>query len=292
MAHAPARTRRPDAARVGRDRARLRRRSGIVLDRSAFYPGGGGQPPDHGVLLWGGVQTRIVGARKGDDLYLIPAEGDPLPPAGTRGARRGRGRPADRADAHPLRPARAVRRGVPRLRRAGDRRQHGAAARRGWTSTCPRCRAGFKDAVARPASTPRSQADRRDRRHGCCRGTRRSRCPTSSGPRPTCCRRRQGGADRRHRRARHAGRRRDARRLDPRRSAGSRSSRSRARARGSAACVSASRSRARQSRAGAFNKWLAAGGSGRSCPAYQGPYGPELLLLPRNSRTLGRTSVR
>ena len=30
---------------------------GIVLDRSAFYPGGGGQPPDHGVLLWGGVQT-------------------------------------------------------------------------------------------------------------------------------------------------------------------------------------------------------------------------------------------
>jgi misacylated tRNA(Ala) deacylase len=61
---------------------------GIVLDRSAFYPGGGGQPPDHGVLLWGGVQTAIVGARKGDDLYLIPADGDPLPPPGTtvRGA--------------------------------------------------------------------------------------------------------------------------------------------------------------------------------------------------------------
>jgi misacylated tRNA(Ala) deacylase len=56
---------------------------GIVLDRSAFYPGGGGQPPDHGVLLWQGVQTRIVGTRKGDDLYLIPAEGEPLPPAGT-----------------------------------------------------------------------------------------------------------------------------------------------------------------------------------------------------------------
>ena len=62
--------------------------SGIVLDRSAFYPGGGGQPPDEGVLLWGGVQTRIAGARKGDDLYLIPADGDPLPPPGTavRGA--------------------------------------------------------------------------------------------------------------------------------------------------------------------------------------------------------------
>ena len=61
---------------------------GIVLDRSAFYPGGGGQPPDRGVLLWGGVQTRIEGARKGDDLYLIPSERDPLPPPGTavRGA--------------------------------------------------------------------------------------------------------------------------------------------------------------------------------------------------------------
>jgi misacylated tRNA(Ala) deacylase len=61
---------------------------GIVLDRSAFYPGGGGQPPDEGVLLWGGVQTRIEGARKGDDLYLIPADGDPVPPAGmaVRGA--------------------------------------------------------------------------------------------------------------------------------------------------------------------------------------------------------------
>jgi misacylated tRNA(Ala) deacylase len=61
---------------------------GIVLDTSAFYPGGGGQPPDHGVLLWGGVQTRIVDVRRGDDLYLVPAEGDPLPPVGTavRGA--------------------------------------------------------------------------------------------------------------------------------------------------------------------------------------------------------------
>jgi misacylated tRNA(Ala) deacylase len=61
---------------------------GIVLDRSAFYPGGGGQPPDAGVLLWAGARTRIVGVRKGDDLYLVPAEGDPIPMAGTtvRGA--------------------------------------------------------------------------------------------------------------------------------------------------------------------------------------------------------------
>ncbi|MGH3497533.1 MAG: alanyl-tRNA editing protein [Nocardioidaceae bacterium] len=61
---------------------------GIVLDSSAFYPGGGGQPPDHGVLLWGGVQTRIVDVRKADDLWLVPNENDPLPVVGTavRGA--------------------------------------------------------------------------------------------------------------------------------------------------------------------------------------------------------------
>jgi misacylated tRNA(Ala) deacylase len=61
---------------------------GVVLDRSAFYPGGGGQPPDHGVLLWQGVQSRVVGVRKGDDLVLQLAEGDPRPAAGltVRGA--------------------------------------------------------------------------------------------------------------------------------------------------------------------------------------------------------------
>jgi misacylated tRNA(Ala) deacylase len=72
-----------DATVVGVDPER-----GIVLDRSAFYPGGGGQPPDAGVLLWGGVQTRILGTVKGDDFYLVPHEDDPVPPVGTavRGA--------------------------------------------------------------------------------------------------------------------------------------------------------------------------------------------------------------
>jgi misacylated tRNA(Ala) deacylase len=61
---------------------------GVVLDRSAFYPGGGGQPPDHGVLLWGGVRSRVVGAKRGDDLLLQIAEGDPIPAVGdtVRGA--------------------------------------------------------------------------------------------------------------------------------------------------------------------------------------------------------------
>lgn len=66
------------------------RETGIVLDRSAFYPGGGGQPPDHGVLLWGGVQTRILGALKGGStaVRLVAHDDDPLPPVGTavRGA--------------------------------------------------------------------------------------------------------------------------------------------------------------------------------------------------------------
>jgi misacylated tRNA(Ala) deacylase len=72
-----------DATVVGADPDR-----GIVLDRSAFYPGGGGQPPDQGVLLWGGVRTRILGTSKADDLCLVPAEGDPVPGIGTavRGA--------------------------------------------------------------------------------------------------------------------------------------------------------------------------------------------------------------
>ncbi|GAA5073335.1 misacylated tRNA(Ala) deacylase [Thermocatellispora tengchongensis] len=56
---------------------------GIVLNRSAFYPGGGGQPADQGVLIWQGVETRIAGVRKNDDLHLIPVEGDPIPPVGT-----------------------------------------------------------------------------------------------------------------------------------------------------------------------------------------------------------------
>lgn len=54
--------------------------SGIVLDDSAFYPGGGGQPADVGQLDWGGVFTRIAGV--GAD-GLVPVEGDPVPPVGT-----------------------------------------------------------------------------------------------------------------------------------------------------------------------------------------------------------------
>ncbi len=55
--------------------------AGVVLDESAFYPGGGGQPPDAGVLEWGGVFTRIEGVDGAG--ALVPVDGDPVPMAGT-----------------------------------------------------------------------------------------------------------------------------------------------------------------------------------------------------------------
>ena len=41
-----------------------------VLDRTACYPGGGGQPADRGLLLWDGGRAQVVGARRdGEDLW-------------------------------------------------------------------------------------------------------------------------------------------------------------------------------------------------------------------------------
>ena len=52
----------------------------VVLDESAFYPGGGGQPADVGQLEWAGLFTRIDGVSAAG---LVPAEGDPVPAVGT-----------------------------------------------------------------------------------------------------------------------------------------------------------------------------------------------------------------
>ena len=42
---------------------------GVILDRTAFYPGGGGQPPDTGVLRADGVEYRVKGlSRSGASL--------------------------------------------------------------------------------------------------------------------------------------------------------------------------------------------------------------------------------
>ena len=61
---------------------------GIRLDRTVFYPMGGGQPGDVGVLrLEGGGEIRIVDARKGEsheDVVHIPEKGAALPAPGTK----------------------------------------------------------------------------------------------------------------------------------------------------------------------------------------------------------------
>ena len=60
--------------------------AGVVLDRTVFYPMGGGQPGDTGVLRWGdGAELVIVDTRKGDGdgIVHVPAERGPLPAPGT-----------------------------------------------------------------------------------------------------------------------------------------------------------------------------------------------------------------
>lgn len=62
-------------------------RGGIVLDRTVFYPTGGGQPGDGGVLLWDGSETPIATTVKGEapgEIVHVPAEGATLPPVGAR----------------------------------------------------------------------------------------------------------------------------------------------------------------------------------------------------------------
>ena len=56
----------------------------VALDRTAFYPGGGGQPHDVGALRWDGGQAQVESARTEGPLiwHSIPA-GDPLPDPGT-----------------------------------------------------------------------------------------------------------------------------------------------------------------------------------------------------------------
>lgn len=57
---------------------------GIVLDRTVFYPTGGGQPGDSGLLVWDGGRLAIATAVKaeGGGVALVPAEPVPMPPPG------------------------------------------------------------------------------------------------------------------------------------------------------------------------------------------------------------------
>ncbi|MBM3508916.1 MAG: alanyl-tRNA editing protein [Alphaproteobacteria bacterium] len=59
---------------------------GIVIDRTVFYPTGGGQPGDSGALVHAGGTIAIVEARKGetpDSVLHVPAPGAALPAPGT-----------------------------------------------------------------------------------------------------------------------------------------------------------------------------------------------------------------
>ncbi|NMB68720.1 MAG: alanyl-tRNA editing protein [Chloroflexi bacterium] len=57
----------------------------VLLDCSAFYPGGGGQPADSGVLVWQGAALPVERARKGPEgIWHALTAGTPLPPAGAQ----------------------------------------------------------------------------------------------------------------------------------------------------------------------------------------------------------------
>ena len=57
----------------------------VLLDRTAFYPGGGGQPYDTGRLQTGGVTYTVARGRKaGEDVWHVLGGDAPLPAVGTQ----------------------------------------------------------------------------------------------------------------------------------------------------------------------------------------------------------------
>lgn len=54
---------------------------GVVLDRTVFYPRGGGQPGDHGVLVWAGGTAEVGDTvrQQGEVLHVVSAGPVPLP---------------------------------------------------------------------------------------------------------------------------------------------------------------------------------------------------------------------
>ena len=59
---------------------------GVILDRTAFYPTGGGQPHDLGTLSWGGGSARVVEVSKRGPLVVHRLEGNaPQPGSAVHG---------------------------------------------------------------------------------------------------------------------------------------------------------------------------------------------------------------
>lgn len=55
----------------------------VILDQTAFYPGGGGQPPDSGYLVAKATKYPVKRARKiGNDVFHYLEGADPLPDVG------------------------------------------------------------------------------------------------------------------------------------------------------------------------------------------------------------------
>ena len=55
---------------------------GVVLDRTAFYPGGGGQPADSGMLTADGVDYVVKRVRRDSGQYVHEIDGDTRPEVG------------------------------------------------------------------------------------------------------------------------------------------------------------------------------------------------------------------
>ena len=55
----------------------------VVLDRTVFYPMGGGQPGDTGTIAWDGMSVAVIDTRYGDGgaIRHLVEPGSPLPPA-------------------------------------------------------------------------------------------------------------------------------------------------------------------------------------------------------------------
>jgi misacylated tRNA(Ala) deacylase len=49
----------------------------VVLDRTAFYPGGGGQPHDVGTIAWEGASAQVVKVKKQGEAIWHTLSGDP-----------------------------------------------------------------------------------------------------------------------------------------------------------------------------------------------------------------------